>query len=341
MPKCQKCGKKFNSLQALNDHFRSVHPNERFVAPKQASSGRTLLAIVIIVIVVMGSAIGYLIYVQVNTKTPTTNICTTCIGQPVSSALFQNLTGVSSYTLNQIGAGQGVTKLTAISGSNLTSNGKPEVLYIGAEYCPFCAAERWALIVALSKFGTFSNLSLMLSADSPEAYPDTATFSFVNSSYTSQYVSFVSVEYLDRGHNPLQTITQSEQAIQSQYDSGGSIPFVDIANKYTNGNTGSQFEPYVLRVGGTSSSSNAAPLNWTQIGSQLNSTSGVVPEAVDGTANDIISAICSVDGGQPANVCSQGYASLTLAVFPQLHNSLGAPIMSIIREEKLTDPFRS
>jgi hypothetical protein len=32
------------------------------------------------------------------------------------------------------------------------------MLYIGAEYCPYCAAERWPLVMALSKFGTFSNL---------------------------------------------------------------------------------------------------------------------------------------------------------------------------------------
>ncbi len=34
--------------------------------------------------------------------------------------------------------------------------GKPEVLFVGAEFCPFCAAERWPLIVALSRFGHFS-----------------------------------------------------------------------------------------------------------------------------------------------------------------------------------------
>ena len=36
----------------------------------------------------------------------------------------------------------------------LTEAGLPEMLYMGAEYCPFCAAERWAMVMALSKFGT-------------------------------------------------------------------------------------------------------------------------------------------------------------------------------------------
>ena len=44
-------------------------------------------------------------------------------------------------------------------GTPLTQDGKPKVLYIGAEYCPYCAAQRWALAVALSRFGTFDKLA--------------------------------------------------------------------------------------------------------------------------------------------------------------------------------------
>src|SRR5205823_15010475 len=43
-------------------------------------------------------------------------------------------------------------------------SGKPEVLYIGAEYCPFCAAERWSLVYALARFGTFKGLLLSTSS---------------------------------------------------------------------------------------------------------------------------------------------------------------------------------
>ncbi|MGH3271347.1 MAG: DUF929 family protein, partial [Trebonia sp.] len=35
-----------------------------------------------------------------------------------------------------------------VSGKALTSGGKPEVLYVGAEYCPYCGAQRWAMIVS-------------------------------------------------------------------------------------------------------------------------------------------------------------------------------------------------
>ena len=43
----------------------------------------------------------------------------------------------------------------------LTADGKPLVLYVGAEYCPYCAAERCAMVQALSRFGTFSNLTFV------------------------------------------------------------------------------------------------------------------------------------------------------------------------------------
>ena len=42
----------------------------------------------------------------------------------------------------------------------LTSAGKPEVLYVATEYCPFCAAQSWPLIIALSHFGQFSGLNV-------------------------------------------------------------------------------------------------------------------------------------------------------------------------------------
>ncbi|MBV8714829.1 MAG: DUF929 family protein [Chloroflexi bacterium] len=35
---------------------------------------------------------------------------------------------------------------------------------MGVEACPFCAVERWALVLALSQFGHFDHLSLSQSA---------------------------------------------------------------------------------------------------------------------------------------------------------------------------------
>ncbi|MGC8533118.1 MAG: DUF929 family protein [Candidatus Parvarchaeum sp.] len=57
----------------------------------------------------------------------------------------------------------------------LTYNGKPTFVYMGAQGCPFCAGMRWAIIVALSRFGNFSNLFYDRSATNDGNVP---TFTF-------------------------------------------------------------------------------------------------------------------------------------------------------------------
>jgi len=299
MPKCQKCGKKFDTLQALNDHFRAVHPNDRFVISKSNTS-RNLLVYLVIVIIVMGGLVGYLIYAQTPSSTSTTQTSSGPLLQPISNALLQNLSGVSFSTLSTVGRGSAVpTQLTPITSTPLTFNTKPEILYIGGEFCPLCGADRWSMVIALSKFGNFSNLEYMLSA------PDdgnVTTLTFRSSTYTSQYVSLVAVENEDRGHSILQLTNQTEQQIWNTYDAG-SYPFMDIGGSYI---VKSEMYPYTILNG----------LNWTQIGSQLNNPSSSVDKAVDGAANELISAICKIDGGSPASICGQTFANVSFKGMP-------------------------
>src|SRR6201999_1919717 len=77
--------------------------------------------------------------------------------------------------------------------SALTKDGKPSVVYIGAEYCPYCATERWAMVMALSRFGTFKNLGVSHSSGT-DVYADTQTFTFHGSPFTSPYLVFDGVE---------------------------------------------------------------------------------------------------------------------------------------------------
>jgi hypothetical protein len=173
------------------------------------------------------------------------------------------------------------------------ADNKPLITYVGAEYCPFCAAERWALAVALSRFGTFSNLSGTHSSDS-DVYPDTQTLSFYGSSYTSPYVDFQAVEEASNQqvggtYQTLQTPTAAQNALLAEYDAQGSIPFLDIANRYVV--TGASFSPQVLQG-----------LSRSQIAAQLDDPSSAVAQAIDGTANDITAAIASVTGNQPSSV---------------------------------------
>ena len=102
---------------------------------------------------------------------------------------------VSTLVAAAKSAPAGTTPAQALPASTklLMVDGKPEILYIGAEYCPFCAAERWALVMALSKFGTFTGLK-GTSSSAIDTNPSTPTFSFYGSTYKSPYISFVPVE---------------------------------------------------------------------------------------------------------------------------------------------------
>ena len=110
-------------------------------------------------------------------------------------------------------------------GTALTQDGKPKVLYVGAEYCPFCAMERWALIGALSKFGTFNGLKPTTSA-SDDVHPDTPTWTFAGSTYTSDVLAFEAVETADREKQPLQPLEGENAAIFQKYNPDGGIPWI-------------------------------------------------------------------------------------------------------------------
>ena len=227
------------------------------------------------------------------------------IGQPVSPQVLQEVTGVSDSTLNSVGSISGVRPPGSISGPSLTSSGKPEVLYVGGEYCPYCAVERWSIIMALSRFGQFSGLQYMQSSTT-DVNQNTPTFTFAGATYSSQYITFVPVEEFDRAGNIRQALTPDQQSLLTQFDtcpetsSSGGIPFIDIGNSFAV-NCGAQFN---LDISGD---------NWTQVASQLNDPSSSTAKLMDGAANSLIAAICKVDGGQPTSVCGQPFATLTAA----------------------------
>ena len=101
-------------------------------------------------------------------------------------------------------------------------------------------------------------------------------------------------------YQALQTPTAAQNALIAKYDSQGSIPFFDIANRYVI--TGSSFSPQVLQG-----------LSRSQIAADLANPDSAVAQAIDGTANDIAAAIASVTGNQPSSVAS----SATIAAIEQ------------------------
>jgi hypothetical protein len=213
-----------------------------------------------------------------------------------AAAVSRQVTGVPASTFRAVGRGT-AAKVTPVSGPPLlTSGGKPEVLYMGGEFCPYCAAERWALAAAVSRFGHLSGLRFIHS--SPDDYaPSTPTLSFTGARYTSKYLAFVPVEWLGEraaptpfGHVYLQHPTAQQKALWSRL-AHGAIPFVDIGNKFVV--SGSQYLPTAL-----------AGMSWAQVAAAMHDPSSPVARDIDGAANQLTAAICTLTHGQPGGVCS-------------------------------------
>ena len=281
-------------------------------AARRAERRRRMLIAAGSIVVVAAVVLAFVI-VKLNNK-PSSSAGSASNG-PTGAALaavVAKVTSVPASTLDAVGDGGGAVtgKPTTISGSPLVANGKPEMLYMGAEYCPFCAAERWAMIVALSRFGTFTGLTTIHSAaangaGSAEPYPNTPTFTFLNTTFTSSYLTFTSVELQTNIPDPstgsyttLQKPSAAQTALITKYGGANqSIPFIDFGNKYV--------------ISGASYNNTAlAGLNWSQIATDLSNPNSPVAKAVDGTANYITAAICKMTNNQPASACSATVQSL-------------------------------
>jgi hypothetical protein len=218
--------------------------------------------------------------------------------------VVQALAALPASTLDAVGRGSDTTLPRAIAGQPaLTADGKPLVLYVGAEYCPFCAAQRWPLIVALSRFGTFSGLTISHSA-SDDIYPDTATLSFHGASYRSQYLAFQGVEMMTNvregsGYTALDRLSAAQEQNLRTYnappfisaDQAGAIPFLNLGNRYLA--TGSAFSPELL-----------AGKSAEQIAAALADPNSALAKAIGGAANGFTAQLCRLTGGQPGAVCS-------------------------------------
>ncbi len=219
-------------------------------------------------------------------------------GGTSAASVTKAITAVPAATRDSIGAGTGTTAPISITAPALTSGGKPEILYVGAEYCPFCAAERWSVVEALSRFGSFSGLQLTTSS-STDTYPNTPTLTFVKAKYTSDTVAFVSREISDRQQAPLQSLTSAQQALVNKYDaapyvpsaSAGSIPFIDIGGKYII--SGAQYSPELL-----------AGKSEAQVAAALSNPDSAIAKGAIGSANLLTAAICATTGQKPAAVCT-------------------------------------
>ena len=223
------------------------------------------------------------------------------------ASVVHDVSTVPASTFDTIGAVKGIGGMTKIGGTPLKEGGKPVVLYIGAEYCPFCAAERWPLVTALSRFGTFTNLGATHSATN-DVYPNTPTFSFKNAKYASKYLALQTVElYGNRPVNgsypPLQRPTAQQNALIQKLDPKGTIPFIYMGNYLQ---LDASYNPQIL-----------AGMSMQQVAHAMRDTNTDQSIAILGTANQITAALCAQTGGQPGNVCSTPGVTAAAAHLPK------------------------
>lgn len=226
---------------------------------------------------------------------------------PASSAasveVVDPITSIPADVFDTVGTG-GITTgpIPLTDGTPMTEDGKPRVLYVGAEYCPFCAAERWSVIAALSRFGTFSDLGVTRSS-SHDSFPDTPTLSFHGSSFTSDYVAFDGVELQSNeiegnSYAPLDTLDAEDQKIVETFNlqkytggSDGGIPFVYYGGDFVS--SGASFSPQLL-----------AGMTPAEVSATLSDPSDPITQSIVGSANVITATICTMTDNQPADVCT-------------------------------------
>jgi Domain of unknown function (DUF929) len=234
--------------------------------------------------------------------------------QKAPASLVKKVTTVPQSVMDQVGAGS--TSIPGkLPGPTLTSDGKPRVVYLGAEYCPYCATERWAMVNALSRFGTFKNLQITTSS-ATDVDANTPTWSFKGSTFTSPYIKFESIESEDNKGNPLETPTSEQQDLVNKYDKspyvagggstsqqGGTIPFIDIANQYIV--SGAQYD--VSKLQGKT---------FDEIAAAMHDPSSDISQGAVGAANSLTAAICNTTGNKPANVCNTQAVKAVQAKLP-------------------------
>lgn len=234
----------------------------------------------------------------------------------VEDVPISELMGQALAAYKPASAAPKVRPLQKLAANNplLVSNAKPEIVFVGGEFCPYCATERWSMVMALSKFGTFSHL-VGTTSSSTDVYPNSPSFSFYRSSYSSSELVFVGDEMFNNhvesatGYPVLQKPTAEEQALYTRYDAppytpsgeSGGIPFIYLAGRF-------------VLIGPQWLAAQLSGLSWPVAATMLTSSKSVMSKAAEAAAGLLVGDICAVTHGKPTSVCSQVPSTL-LGVF--------------------------
>ena len=181
-------------------------------------------------------------------------------------------------------------KFIEASKDTIRRSGKLFVFFMGAEYCPYCAAERWAIVRSLQKFGQWDGLKQTISAARDEPFLNLPTYDFTQATYTSPHIEFLSREIKDRDFRPLQKLLKSEEKLVQKFNPEKEIPFLLVGGRFTQ--IGSGFTPKIF-IGHT----------FRQTETELKKIESEIRKTIDDEAN-IISALLCISG-LPPELCKE------------------------------------
>ncbi len=178
--------------------------------------------------------------------------------------------------------------------------GRLPVLFVSAQYCIFCAAERWALVDALDRFGTLSQISPSQSAIVDGVNAPIPTYDFTRAQFASPVVDFQHVDVADQNGNPLQQLSAAQQSMLDRYDPRGGIPFLDIGNTYVQVSSG--YAPSLLQG-----------LSFAQVQQALTDPASTVGQTIHLEGTRITPLICKLASSAPQAVCQDPAVQADLA----------------------------
>lgn len=185
----------------------------------------------------------------------------------------------------------------------LEVDGRTEVVFVGSQSSPYSAAASWAVVVALSRFGTWAHLGSVTSP-ATEVFGRTPGFALDGASYRSSHVALVETErntatlsaVAPAGYVALQTPSSATAALLRRYDDqagGPALPFLDVGNRLVAVGAGIGFSPGLLQG-----------QSMNQVAGALGDPASAGGRAVLAAADELIAAVCAADGEQPLSVCS-------------------------------------
>jgi hypothetical protein len=239
---------------------------------------------------------------------------TTDGSSPAPTTIADRVTHVPASTLNAVGLGgvlpQIAFPITKLRGSPLLVNGKPDLLTFIDEWCPHCAADSWALAIALSRFGTLSGLrefdaGTLYDTKFPKnpPLPHVKGLSFFHTIYTSSLLSFTPVILQTPQGVLFKAPTAAQKAAIGAFDPKFNVPVSDFGGLY--GMVGSPFVPNLM-----------AGLTWSQIAGALASPTNKLTKQIDGSANLFSAAFCQLTKGKPVSVCTSAGVTAAAARLP-------------------------